>query len=273
MSNNTQGNGKTVQARDGTTHDLEDVLSKIRRLDALTQSGNEHEAALAASRVQAFLFKYNLDMQDVGVEVDDEREYINELYNMYSVAPTDNLQQWRRILLEGICRANFCRTVIPGNARASKGKVKFNLNIVGRRSNVKVALYMYEYLANELYRLADQEWNRYWFFASKDPKQQWRNGFLIGGASSIYRKLQAQREASEAQYTGGTALARRDEAETLVALTKFFPNLRRSQPIKVQSYDGYNAGKEQGEAITISDAIEDDEYIHPMTAKQLTSDR
>lgn len=241
--------------REGKQHDFDKVIARIRKLDALTQSSNAGEAANAAAKVQEYLFKFNLSMDDVGVEVDDSKTYVNEPYNTFTAVAWDSLFEWRRMLIEGIARTNFCRTIIPVKHKRQQP----NVNIVGRRANIEVVEYLFEYLVREITRLAEDEWNTTGFYSVAIPKQQWRNSFYIGAASAVLKTLREQRAHSERQAgSSGTALATRSDTEVMEALAAFYPNLSKGKAIKVKDATAYFAGREAGASIRISDALSEE---------------
>lgn len=252
--------GEPIVDREGKQHDFDKVIARIRKLDALTQSSNPNEAASAAARVQEFLFKFNLSMDDVGVEVDDSKAYVNESYNIFTAVSWDSLFEWRRMLIEGIARTNFCRTIIPVKHK----KQQPNVNVVGRRANIEVVEYLFEYLVREITRLAENEWNTTGFWSVSIPKQQWRNAYYLGAASAVIKTLKEQRAHSERQAgSSGTALATRSDAEVMEALAAFYPNLKSGKTITIKDANAYYAGRAAGSAIRISDALSDGGTAEP----------
>ncbi len=75
------------------------VLSKIKKLLALSTSSNPNEAALAAAKAQELLMIHNLTLSQV--EAQGEEKYCEAFVKTGS-------RVWQRLLLTVIARNNFC---------------------------------------------------------------------------------------------------------------------------------------------------------------------
>src|SRR5439155_27189213 len=82
--------------------DITPVLTKIKKLLALSASSNPNEAALAAAKAQELLMQHNLTMSQV--ETHGESKYGEAFVKTGS-------RVWRRLLLAVIARNNFCEMV------------------------------------------------------------------------------------------------------------------------------------------------------------------
>lgn len=121
------------------------VIDRIRKLMALAANNtNEHEAALAAAKVQELLADYNLTMAalDASGQASEGRKKDTVIGKaMYA---------WQRDLMAAIARANFCYHAVVDRRvpHAYKDKMITSKShmLVGRESNVASAMVMFEYL-------------------------------------------------------------------------------------------------------------------------------
>lgn len=105
-----------------TTQDINSILSKLKKLQRLYEGAkainSEAEAANAAAKIQNLLTQYNLSMVDLDSVADDSQK---------SSVTEDQLDDrwsrktggaWDQLLLYGICKYNFCYTIVSQNIRA-----------------------------------------------------------------------------------------------------------------------------------------------------------
>jgi hypothetical protein len=119
------------------------IVQKIRKLHALAESpGNEAEAALAASRVQALLAKHNLDLGEVVLKEDPG-------------ATLEVGKAWLRIPGHAVEIARACTSMFDvlfyfhGGRRIGRRFV-----FVGLKANVEAAAVTHEYLMESVAALA-----------------------------------------------------------------------------------------------------------------------
>jgi len=128
-----------------------DIAERIRKLHALSErNSSTHEAAAAAAKAQQLCFQYNLELESViaaGGAV--KAPYIKADYVMQS---TRNDNPWKRHLFNHIANANFCTAIFyPGTSK---------MGVVGQKHNFDVVCYLFEYLTDEIERLAKQSLKR-----------------------------------------------------------------------------------------------------------------
>lgn len=210
------------------------TLEKIRRLLALATSSNEYEAAAAAAKAQELLFKHNLDMAQIKDE-DDDNDVGMLLY------PEVNQDAWRASLIDAVARATGCRVVRDRGASASFTAY----TLFGQPANIKVVIYLYEYLARELDRLA--------------PKgirigQDWR----LGAISAIGAKLQATLTEFAEASPDTRALVTTTNQLVANRMRQQYPNLVSSRGPSVRNGAAYEQGRQAGENIALRRALETD---------------
>lgn len=115
------------------------IIEKIRKLLALADSSNEHEAALAASHVQRLLAEHNLELSDIAHHQQQRKADTTET----SVAKT--LPKWLRHLSAAVCSAFDCQAI----HHPARGMLTF----IGVGADVQVASYTFAYLDKTIRRL------------------------------------------------------------------------------------------------------------------------
>ncbi len=176
----------------------ERVIEKVRKLLALSNSSNEHEAALAAAHAQRLLAEHNLAMSEL--EVREEGAGEAELL----VART--VPKWLSSLFASVAGAFDCFPVVtttPGESR---------LRCIGVGEDPAVAVCTLAFLREELRRLAsaylrtvEAGHGR----LSATDRQRIRNSYLLGGVQGVRQALTAQKVKTP---TTGTALVPVKEA-------------------------------------------------------------
>ena len=151
----------------------EAVLERFRRLMSLSESDNEHEAALAVLRANELMVKHNLDASAAAGAGREEVEYCVKLVIPYKRSSP------RRSAIAEILREFL---VFPVHGC-------LGLEVTGTRANVEQA----EYLASYLDRALAAAWKR---ARSDRPNQKLRvKPFMQAAASSFLEKLRRAKSA------------------------------------------------------------------------------
>lgn len=115
------------------------IIEKIKKLLALANSSNEHEAALAAGHVQRLLSEHNLVMADI--EAADKPDKADKVETTVS----KSLPKWLRHLSAGVSSAFDCQAI----HHPATGKLTF----IGVGADVQVAAYTFAYLYRTVRKL------------------------------------------------------------------------------------------------------------------------
>ncbi len=166
----------------GENMDHERIIEKVRKLLALSQSDNEHEAATAAAKAQELLAEYNLSLSDI--PADDGRC----MRATKSAARTrQRLEDWAYLLAGATSVAFDCRYV-----HFSSGKTVF----IGVGADPEVCAWTYHYLYKTLLRmgssyLRSSQCRR---LRARHSKNAARASYLLGVVHFVSRRLKEQRE-------------------------------------------------------------------------------
>jgi len=177
------------------THD--EALQRVKKLLALSQSDNEHEAALAMGRAQALMERFKIETATL-----DEPDTPDEPIEVWD-DPLDNESRstWKGRLGITLSRANGCTTYKSGRSQI----------ITGRASNVQTVRYLYRYCVRSIDSLA--------LANGRGNGRTWINNYRLGCVQAIGDAIRDEREATrsemrEAVAGDSMALIRVDNAIT-----------------------------------------------------------
>ena len=215
------------------------IIEKIKKLLALANSSNEHEAALAASHAQRLLSEHNLAMADI------EAAHKPDKADKVETAVSKTLPKWIRHLSAGVCTAFDCQAI----HHPATGKMTF----IGVGADVQVAAYTFTYLDRTLRKLCSTYMK---YDVSGDianrHRELMRQSYYLGAVSTIIARLREQKV--QTPVTTG-ALVPVKEGLIRQAMSEI-GNLRTMHSRK--SYvntDAYAKGQTDGEQVGISHGI------------------
>lgn len=220
------------------------IVERIQKLRRLSRSSNQHEAALAAAKMQELLFAHNLSLG----ALQDPSEYIEVEHRLQSRA-------WARLLLAALCRNNFCKPLL-----SSMGGWMY---VVGRRENVAAVNEIFDFLCREVDRLCKAQLKVYQTRVEggrTEHGRSWSAAFRNGAASTIAGRLDQQRqldvqrlETTVVNWQPATAIIRRLDLELEDEVKRRYPALGRVRRrwTEVTSLAGYRAGQAAGTSVAL----------------------
>jgi hypothetical protein len=196
-----------------TTAD-DSIRDRIRKLLALSQSPNEHEAASAAAKAQELLTQHQLTREDV---TETEFAYLDVFL---SLAPGE--LTWHIAVALAVAKPNGC-TVLQGDLPGTH-----LLRFVGEHDVLDTVVAFYHDLLPIFRAVVEQEWQSYVqeytdplygvYPGVLDTEGSWRQSFLYGMAARLHeRLLETRREVAE-HYSEdrSSALIRLDKQDAAV---------------------------------------------------------
>lgn len=221
----------------------ERIIERVRKLLALSNSSNEHEAALAAAHAQRLLAEHNLAMSEL--EVQDEGAGEVEL----EVAKT--VPKWLSSLFATVANTFDCFPVVTTTHFCSR------LRFIGVGEDPGVAACTLQYLMKELRRLASAYLHNLPTCGRKLPsgeRERVRTSYLLGGVHGVRQAMNAQKAqtptTSRALVPVKDALIRQYKEEHLGQLRN-----RRSRSSTVVSA-AFHQGRQDGASLQIKPALE-----------------
>ena len=213
------------------------IISRIRKLLALSASSNPNEAASALAKANKLLLEHNLSMAQIEAATGKKAEgYIgNEIVTGRRI--------WQKALLHTIARHNLCYLFsVTGTPYCQ---------LIGQPSNIEVVLYLHKHIQTQLETMAT---TAYRLTNTKLPPATWKDAFYMGAIQTISVRLEAERYAQDNQTK---ALVVRNEDELKDAFKRLFPQmqLRAGGRKTIRSEEGYTQGKEAGHRVTFHKEI------------------
>jgi len=225
----------------------ERILDKVRKLLALTEArgATPEEAALAASKAQALLFAHNLTLAQVEATGRNGSKESYEKTDFVLNATRFSLS-WHRSLLTSIANANFGKAVYGAGAKAY---------IIGRKSDVEVIVYLYQYLSREIERLGDHIRHQEGVI---EHKRRWKVSFCYGAVTTVRVRLKETQASQAAATPASQALVVMSAADLARAVSGFFPRLSTIRGGRISNTDGYAHGQAAGRSLNIRPGVGQD---------------
>lgn len=159
----------------------QEAIEKAQKLLRLTTSNNPHEAALAASRAQEIMDRYQLGNLALEYEQRAPEEPIKDFGNDPLDPDAKQHATWRSRLASALGRNNACKVYRQYNG---------TLGIIGRPSDVASVRYLFSWLRQEVDRLAQRD--------CVGNGRTYANNFRIGVVETIADRLAEQKKQTEA---------------------------------------------------------------------------
>ena len=155
------------------------IIEKIKKLLALANSSNEHEAALAASHAQRLLSEHNLAMADI------EAAHKPDKADKVETAVSKTLLKWVRYLSAGVSTAFDCQAI----HHPATGKMTF----IGVGADVQGAAYTFTYLERTVRKLcANYMKQQVSPTLANRHRELLRQSYYLGAVSTINTSLREQ---------------------------------------------------------------------------------
>jgi hypothetical protein len=218
---------------------MEKIIDKIRKLLALANSSNEHEAALAASHAQRLLSEHNLAMADI--ETENKPQSADKVETNVS----KTLPKWVRHLSAGVSVAFDCQAI----HYPSLGKMTF----IGIGVDVQIAAYTFSYLEQTVRKLCNSYMkNHVNDIVPNRHRELMRQSYYLGAVSTITGRLNEQK--IQTPITPG-ALVPVKEGLIKKAMAEIGPTRSvRSRKSYINSH-AYNKGQQDGQQVGIHKGI------------------
>jgi hypothetical protein len=232
----------------------EPLLERVRKLLALADSANEHEASNAAAAAQRMISRHRLELADLELAADESPR----LERQEMDAPEGRCRAWRELLAGAVAEANGCFSYVRRKRVGVPSVVRSQRMLLGSADNVSAAHYLYCYLCREIERLTKAA-VRHRFSAAgvaaagchAEGKRAWSESFRLGAASAIAERVKAAAECVTTIEGTSTALAViAREAEALRAEIEAM-NPEPAPQLETTS-EAYNQGRTAGETVELT---------------------
>jgi hypothetical protein len=227
-----------------------ELIEKIKKLLALSESSNEHESSLALQMAQNLAIKHNIELATVKAYDSNKEEDIKTInISVGKRSPIVNRY------VTNIVRNHFQIRIIKLGTR-DQG---FSYIFVGTPTNNQIAKFVFEFLTHEFTR----RWNKY--SSKKSVQTKERTSFYTGMYNGLDQKLRDQKKQTEdtindPSIKNNYSLMIVNQTENLnKAVAKMFPKLTYTKSYTRNTiYDNaYSDGVKQGKEININSQLND----------------
>ena len=224
----------------------ERILEKLRKMMCLKESaqsiGNEGEAAAAAAAITRLLITYNLSETDIPTEERIENPIVAE---EIPFRPEVSSGEWYSSLISVVCHYNMCRLLIISTRKENGRLSRDKFQIVGRKKNVEVVLFLVSFLSSKFYQIGKREYPAYkeecQLRHGCAPKSlaMYMRSYLCGCVSGLNDKFLSEKRQLQLE-CDITALAVSSKAE----IDEFLKDVKISKSRESkQSVDSISAGR------------------------------
>lgn len=229
-----------------------ECMARVEKLLALSQSSNEHEAALAMQKANELIEKYHI------------RELGNDRECRYGFAVIDRkrkrIESYQRRICTILHDFFLVRVVLSRLYDPLRHDTYKTIEILGTKENVTIAEYCYYFLENRLALLWTLNKHRF-----KGSIRTEKNSYYLGLLRGFHQKLQEQRKDKKDLGTdsqlGNLIVAEEKRLEIFVGTC--FPRLRKAAKSGVKVYGTtYNEGVETGKTITFAEGLSGEGKIY-----------
>ncbi len=220
-------------------------MARVAKLLALSQSANEHEAALAMQKANELIEKYHLE------------ELGSDALHRYGFGIIDRkrkrIESYQRRICTILHDFFFVRVVLSSLYDPLRNDTYKTIELLGKKENVAIAEYCYFFLENRLAALWSVHKSRF-----KGSVRTEKNSYYLGLLRGFSQKLQEQKKAKKdlrsQPHLGELVVA--DEKRLGDFVDMRFPRLRKAARSGARIYQStYNEGVETGKNITFAEGL------------------
>lgn len=220
-------------------------IERMKKLLALSESSNEHEAALAMQKANELMEKYHI--QSLGTGEKQSFSYI------IIDRKRKRIERYQRHICTILQDFFFVRVVLSRQYDPDCNETYRTIELLGKRENVAIGEYCYHFLENRLLLLWSS--NRTRFNGSTRIE---KNSYYLGLLKGFHQKLEEQRRGrkktvSEPQLAA-LVVTEKQRLDEYVALR--FPRLRKVASKGAKYYrNTYHEGVEVGKTISLAEGL------------------
>lgn len=210
----------------------QEIIEKIRKCLALSQSANEHEAAAALAKAKALMQEYGITQ--AAVDIADIKE------SSAKGSGTKRISEWESNLISTVCRAMEVDCVIGGT--------KLDIRFIGQSVNVEIAKYAFETLYRQVKKARKAYISTKLKRCKLNTKRRRADVFCEGWTMAVYRKI--------------SALAPQQKNDPLISqyLEAQYPSLgqmeaRTIQPSSRKEWEDWFKGSSEGREVNLHHGV------------------
>jgi hypothetical protein len=224
-----------------TTVARDKMMLRIKKLMALAESQNQHEAEAAMAKAHELIAKYNLDL----ITHDENRGFISLFIGRPSMRHTREDYHLARLLQEYYF---VCGLWVPAYV-LERGKMGRVLEVSGTPQNIKIASYVYDFVRHFI----SSQWHGY--NRDKGLNRFRKTDFAVGIIEGFRSKLKSQVEGKK-RTEDRLALIKIEDPQLMKYIRYRYPHTARFRRKISSQDDGIVAdGMRVGRKLVISKGI------------------
>lgn len=214
------------------------VISKVKKLLALTNSSNANEAAAAAAAANKLIDQYRLSEADLFTAENEIDPLIEDNDFIYE---TGRITPWKSSLVLVLAKHYGC--AVYNSVHYPNGRKSSRYKLIGRNNDINIVKYMFNWLILECQRLSENE--------ARGKGKVFASSYCQGFVAGVRQQLNKSREEAKQNASENSIIKIDAREQEAIEMMNRLHNLRSS---RVQSsmkidFDAYNAGKNRGNSI------------------------
>jgi hypothetical protein len=244
---------------DGFGGDSDRLLGKIRKLLALAESGETHEAESALAKAQSLIMQYNLNL----IEVKRQRDFYALFLGKPSVRRDLVLGSLGALLSDFYCVESIWTTSWVVEAERFGRALEIN----GAAENLRVAEYVFHFILRHI----DSAWER--FQGKQRLGSRAKRDFGLGVVRGVRQRLEQEQITAHPQHAAGRALMLWRDPE-LNAFHRFrHPRISKTRNgNRTFDQDSFQAGVQEGSRLQIRPGLNETASTGPRLLPFLNQD-
>jgi hypothetical protein len=230
---------------DDVKPDRSKLIERLKKLFALGQSTNQHEAELAMAKANEIMTEHQINAADINLEES------GDVVRDDMVLSDGRRSTWLASLAEASAKLYDARAFYSGHHRGPGLKLIF----IGRSADILASKMTFSHLYGSWKSIIDVDVHKHRPISTQTFKRSHGIGFTVAIDSRVNELVQ-KRKATVAKATGRDLVVVKE-----AAVNEFLDrmNIKENNPVKATDSSGVSAGYGRGKAIPLHGAIEDEE--------------
>lgn len=195
------------------------IVDRVQKLLALSKSDNPNEAAAAAAAANKLIDQYRLSEADLEIQGQAEEPLEEDEGYIYE---SGKITRWKSNLVMEL--VSHYGLYVWNDNYWPKGRQVSRYRLVGRKSDITIAKYMFSWLVLECQRLAD--------LYAKGQGRVYVASYCSGFVNGVTEQLKASRKEVQAEASAGALVKINERSE----LAKLFAKSLHNNLVTRKSY-------------------------------------
>lgn len=217
---------------------MSNVHNKIKKLLALSESGNEHESNLAFEKANQLMRDHLISKDDL---IDDD-DVIG-----YEVVPMKNSAHWYASLMWAMARGFRCQVIRKKRSWNSEG----SFTVFGSKGDRVTVKLMFEFALGQIDRLGKKEYQR--VKGTQYRMRNYMNSYRTGVVTGMRKTLETLAKQNSRDEDQGYGIVLRDRDKQINDMVKrMFPRLSTARSNTRMHSGAYHGGAKSGGNISFN---------------------